>query len=173
VQDRRPPVVQDTARGRRSFIPVLVAYFCYGASALTAVALVFFEKAALGLTPAEAAGVAFWLGLPWSMKMVAGVASDAYPLFGSRRASYLLIGCALSVAGYASLATVVHTRAAYLLAMICVTVGFMMQDVVADALSVEAAATDEEIAQIQTWGRMALLGGGISVGYAASRSPPS
>ena len=41
----------------------------------------------------------------------------------------------------------------------------MMQDVVADALSVEIAENDEEIGQIQTLGRMALLIGGISVGY--------
>jgi hypothetical protein len=49
--------------------------------------------------------------------------------------------------------------------MILVTVGFMVQDVVADALSVEIAADDAEIGQIQTLGRMALLVGGISVGY--------
>ena len=36
---------------------------------------------------------------------------------------------------------------------------------VADALSVEVAANDEEIGQIQTLGRMALLAGTISVGY--------
>ena len=50
---------------------------------LLAIAMV----AVIGLTvrPAEAAGIAFWLGLPWSMKMVAGVASDVYPIAGSRR----------------------------------------------------------------------------------------
>jgi len=41
----------------------------------------------------------------------------------------------------------------------------MVQDVVADALSVEVAGSDEELAQIQALGRMALLAGGISVGY--------
>ena len=46
-----------------------------------------------------------------------------------------------------------------------IAVGFMIQDVVADALSVEIAQNDEEIGQIQTLGRMALLAGGISVGY--------
>ena len=35
----------------------------------------------------------------------------------------------------------------------------MIQDVVADALSVEVARSDEEMAQIQTLGRMALLVG--------------
>jgi hypothetical protein len=150
---------------RLAHLPVLVPYFCYGASAITAVALVFFEKTTLGLTPADAASVAFWLGLPWSMKMVAGVASDAWPILGSRRGAYLLVGCAASLVGYLAMATVVHTRGAYLLAMVLVTIGFMMQDVVADALSVEVARDEQEIAQIQTWGRIALLLGGISVSY--------
>ncbi|MGH7316001.1 MAG: hypothetical protein ACREJS_07050, partial [Candidatus Rokuibacteriota bacterium] len=40
-----------------------------------------------------------------------------------------------------------------------------IQDVVADALTVELARNDEEMKQIQTLGRMALLVGTISVGY--------
>ncbi|HEV8473058.1 MAG TPA: hypothetical protein VGR82_09805, partial [Methylomirabilota bacterium] len=59
---------------RLAYLPVLVTYLCYGASSVTAVGLLYFEKETLGLTPAEAAGIAFWLGLPWSMKMVVGVA---------------------------------------------------------------------------------------------------
>lgn len=150
---------------RPAWTPVLVTYFCYGASAVTGVAALFFEKEVLRLTPAEAAAIGFWLGLPWSMKMVAGVASDSWPILGSRRRAYLLLGTALSLLGYTLLATSVSTRAGYLVASLLVTVGYMVQDVVADALSVETAATDEEIGQIQTLGRMAVLAGGISVGY--------
>ena len=150
---------------RLAHLPVLVPYFCYGASAITSVALIFFEKNTLALTPAAAAEIAFWLGLPWSMKMVAGVASDAWPIHGSRRGAYLLIGCAASLAGYLALATIVRGAGTYLLASLLVAVGFMIQDVVADALSVEVARDDREIAQIQTWGRIALLVGGISVSY--------
>jgi MFS family permease len=142
-----------------------VTYFCYGASVVTGVAELFFQKDVLKLSPAEAAGIAFWVTLPWSMKMVAGVASDVYPLFGSRRAAYLLVGTALTMSGYGMLAWTVDTKATYLLASVLIAVGFMVQDVVADALSVEVAETDEEIGQIQTLGRMALLAGGISVGY--------
>jgi hypothetical protein len=150
---------------RLAYLPVLITYLCYGASSVTAVGLLYFEKDTLGLTPAEAAGIAFWLGLPWSMKMVVGVASDVYPIAGSRRGAYLIIGALCSLAGYAALATTVHTKPAYLAAAVLVTVGYMIQDVVADALSVEVAENDEEIGQIQTLGRIVLLAGGISVGY--------
>jgi hypothetical protein len=162
----RPPLLERVfGRVKLAYLPILVTYFCYGASAITGIALLFFQKDTLGITPAEAAAIAFWVALPWSTKMVAGVASDMYPILGSRRKSYLLIGAATSLAGYALLATVVDGRRGYLLAMVLVTVGFMLQDVVADALGVEVATSDEEIGQVQALGRMALLAGGISVGY--------
>lgn len=157
-----PPLL---GRFRLAWTPILTTYFCYGASTVTALAELFFQKDVLRLDPAEAAGIAFWVNLPWSMKMVAGVASDAYPILGSRRTAYLLLGAGCSLIGYGLLATVVSTAGAFLGAALLVTVGFMVQDVVADALSVEVAETDEEIGQIQTLGRMALLLGGISVGY--------
>ncbi|MGH7417493.1 MAG: hypothetical protein ACREKB_06945, partial [Candidatus Rokuibacteriota bacterium] len=150
---------------RLAYFPVLATYFCYGASGITTIAALYFQKDVLGITPAEAAAIAFWVALPWSTKMVAGVASDVYPIFGSRRVSYLLLGALLSFAGHAWLATTVSTRGAYLAAMAVIAVGFMVQDVVADALSVELARSDEEMKQIQTLGRMALLAGTISVGY--------
>jgi hypothetical protein len=150
---------------RPAWTPVLLTYFCYGASAVTGVAELFFQKDALKLTPVEAAAVAFWVSLPWSMKMVAGVASDVYPILGSRRTAYLLLGTASTLTGYVLMASTVTTKPAYLVAALLVTVGFMIQDVIADALSVEMAQTDEEIGQIQALGRVAILLGGISVGY--------
>jgi len=60
-----------------AYLPVLITYFCYGASAVTTIALLFFQKDTLGITPADAAAIAFWVALPWSTKMVAGVASDS------------------------------------------------------------------------------------------------
>jgi len=83
---------------------VLAVYFAYGASTVTAVALVFLQKDALALTPAEVAEIAFWTSIPWSMKMVVGAASDSHPLFGSRRISYLLLGALATALGYLGLA---------------------------------------------------------------------
>ena len=150
---------------RAAYLPVLITYFAYGASSITGVALLYFQKETLKLQPTDAAQIGFWLGLPWSMKMVIGVASDRYPIAGERRRPYLMLGALASVVGYAMLATVVDSQRAYLLALLLVTAGFMVQDVVADALSVELAQTDEEVGQIQTFGRIATLSGGISVGY--------
>jgi uncharacterized membrane protein YiaA len=152
---------------RPAYLPVLLTYFAWGASGVTGIATLFFQKEALGLTPAEAAEIAFWVGLPWSMKMVVGVASDAYPIFGSRRKAYLVMGALASLVGYLVLATSVSSKGAYLAVTVLIAVGFMVQDVVADALSVEVARDEKETAQIQTLGRISLLTGVISVGYAS------
>ena len=150
---------------RAAYLPVLITYFAYGASSITGVALLYFQKETLKLQPTDAAQIGFWLGLPWSMKMVIGVASDRFPIAGDRRRPYLLLGALASLIGYALLATTVDSQRGYLLAMLLVTTGFMIQDVVADALSVELVETDAEVGQIQTLGRVATLGGGICVGY--------
>ena len=165
-----PPAPRRLVRGllggvRLAYLPVLVTYFCYGASGVTAIALLYFQKDVLGITPAEAAGIAFWVALPWSTKMVAGVASDVHPILGSRRFAYLLLGALLTLVGYAWLATTASTKGSYLAALVISAVGFMVQDVVADALSVEVARSEEEMKQIQALGRMSLLAGTISVGY--------
>src|SRR6185436_9066554 len=132
---------------------------------ITGVALLYFQKDVLGLTPAEVAHIAFWVNLPWSMKMVVGVASDRYPILGGRRKPYLVLGALLSAGGYAALATVVDSRTGYLAATVVVAIGFMVQDVVADAMSVEVVESETEMGQVQTLGRIALLVGTISVGY--------
>ena len=150
---------------RIAYLPVLMTYFCFGASAVTGVATVFFQKDTLKLTPADVAEVGFWLGLPWTMKMVAGVVADVFPIAGSRRGAYLLLGAACTLVGYGLLAAGVAGKAGYLGVMRLVMVGFMVQDVAADALSVEIARDEEEMGQIQALGRMAVMLGGISVGY--------
>ena len=40
----------------------------------------------------------FWLGIAWYFKPFFGIFIDAFPLFGTRRKSYILIGSVLSVA---------------------------------------------------------------------------
>jgi hypothetical protein len=49
---------------RLAYLSVLLTYLCFGASIVTNIALLYFEKETLALTPAGAAGIAFWLGPP-------------------------------------------------------------------------------------------------------------
>jgi hypothetical protein len=42
----------------------------------------------------------FWIGLPWYFKPVVGIFTDAFPFFGSRRKSYVLVNTTLAVVSW-------------------------------------------------------------------------
>ena len=66
-------VIVDLGRQLRwSFLPPLMIYFSAGVSGLTAIVGAFFVKDYLGLSAAFLAGIAFWAGLPWALKMPLG-----------------------------------------------------------------------------------------------------
>ena len=60
-------------------------------------------KNELHIGPGANAAFFFWSALPWYFKPVAGVLTDAFPLFGSRRRSYILISTVLAVAAWIGL----------------------------------------------------------------------
>lgn len=57
---------------RWSYLPPLMVYFAAGVSALTAIVGTFFVKEYLDLPAAFIAGLAFWAGIPWVLKMPLG-----------------------------------------------------------------------------------------------------
>jgi hypothetical protein len=59
MRDMRATLRRWVGRFRWAYLPVLLTYLCYGASVVTGIALLYFEKNTLGLTPAQAAGIAF------------------------------------------------------------------------------------------------------------------
>ena len=52
-----------------SYLPPLLVYLAAGVSGLTSIVGTFFIKEYLGLSAAFLAGLAFWAGIPWAMKM--------------------------------------------------------------------------------------------------------
>lgn len=63
----------DLARQLRwSYLPPLLVYLAAGVSGLTAVVGTFFIKEYLDLSAAFLAGLAFWAGIPWALKMPLG-----------------------------------------------------------------------------------------------------
>jgi MFS family permease len=51
----------------------------------------------------------FWIGLPWYIKPLLGILSDAFPIFGSRRKSYIIIGALAAAAAWFSLVAATHS----------------------------------------------------------------
>lgn len=195
--DRLKEAVVTPVRALRwRYVPLLMVYFAYGAYVyLPATALSFWRRQSLTLTPAELAEVAVWLSLPWTIKMVFGQLVDGVPILGSRRKAYVYLGAALMAAGFVLLAgaagkwiTFANAETLYIIAMLSLTLGVVLQDVVADAMSTEVvdrrdaagnprpqAEINAELAMVQVLGRLALLFGLFATaglgGYLAKALP--
>ena len=168
---------------RWSFLPPLMIYFAGGFSGLTGIVGTFFVKEYLGLSAAFLAALAFWAGLPWTLKMPLGHLVD---LVWRWKALLVYLGAAL-IAGslcimYALVTQTVEMRewmsveAWFVLSSLLAPAGYVVQDTVADAMSVEAvprvgpdgeALSEAESKALhttmQTLGRIAFITGLIVV----------
>jgi predicted MFS family arabinose efflux permease len=81
----------------------------------------------------------FLSGLPWYFKPFAGILTDAFPLFGSRRRSYLLVSTGLAVAAWALLIVTPHDYNKLLWVCIAINTFTVTASCVVGAYMVEAA----------------------------------
>ncbi|MEM8605397.1 MAG: PucC family protein, partial [Cyanobacteria bacterium P01_H01_bin.121] len=75
----------------REILAVVSIYFTRGILHLAVLAIIFFLKDELGLSPAVVAAIQGFLLIPWMCKPVLGFLSDSVPILGYRRRSYLLL----------------------------------------------------------------------------------
>jgi len=176
--------VLDFARQFRwSYLPPLMVYFAAGVSGLTAIVGTFFIKDYLGLSAAFLAGLTFWAGIPWALKMPLGHLVD---LIWRWKAALIYFGATLIAASTVIMyALIIHTdmmRAImsietwYVVSALLAPSGYVIQDVVADAMTVEAVPTSDARGRpysgqqikalhttMQTLGRFAIISGLIFV----------
>ncbi len=81
----------------------------------------------------------FLAGLPWYFKPVAGLLTDAFPLFGSRRRSYLVVSTALSVAAWIGLYFTPHQYNSLLWMVILINLFMVTASAVVGGYMVETA----------------------------------
>lgn len=148
-------------------LAILLVYFVQGVLGLARLAISFFFKDELGLSPAEVAALMGVAALPWVLKPVFGLVSDSLPLFGFRRRSYLFLSGVLGCGAWLSLATLVQTAWQATLAILVASIAIALSDVIVDSLVVERArqesATEMGTLQSLSWGATAL--GGILTAY--------
>ncbi len=168
---------------RWSYLPPLMVYVAAGVSGLTAIVGTFFVKDYLGLSAAFLASLSFWAGIPWAMKMPLGHLVD---LIWRWKALLVYLGAGLIAVSIAIMyALIAHTAAMseimgvgawYVLSALLAPAGYVIQDVVADAMTVEAVPQtdadgkpypDETVramhTTMQTLGRFAIIGGLVAV----------
>ena len=168
---------------RWSFLPPLMVYFAAGVSGLTSVVGAFFLKDYLDLSAEFIAGLAFWAGLPWILKVPLGHVVD---LFWRWKGVLILLGAGLITMSllimYGLVSRPGEMRAVfplatwYVIALLLAPSGYAIQDIVADAMTVEAVpranasgqAFSEEQSRamhttMQTLGRVAIISGFVAV----------
>ena len=164
---------------RLSYLPPLMVYVAYGISGLTGIVGTFFVKDYLGLSAAFLAALGFWVGIPWALKMPLGHLVD---LIWRWKSWLVFLGAGLIAASLlimvglltdrAAMVAVMPAEAWFVLAALLSPVGYVVQDVVADAMTVEAVPRVDEHGKpvpqearklmnttMQTLGRVALIGG--------------
>ncbi len=125
-------------------LAILLVYFVQGILGLARLAVSFFLKDELGLSPAQVSALFGIVALPWIVKPVFGFVSDGLPIFGYRRRPYLVLSGLLGAISWVCLATVVHTPMAATLALALGSLSVAVSDVIVDSLVVERARTESQ-----------------------------
>jgi hypothetical protein len=179
--------IYDVARQMRvSYVPPMMVYLAAGISGLTGIVGAFFVKDYLGLSADFLATLGFWAMMPWAMKMPIGHLVD---LLWRHKAKLIYLGATLIAASLLimlniladpkSMSGVLSIETWFVIATLLAPVGYVIQDTVADAMTVEAvprmneqglSISREQIqlahTTMQTLGRVAIIGGTLIVALA-------
>lgn len=177
-------IIFDLARQLRwSFLPPVMIYFAYGVATLTSIVGTFFVKDYLDLSAAYLAGLAFWAGLPWALKMPLGHLVDIIwrwkwllVWFGAALTALSVSIMYLVITQTQMMQAIMPISSWYITSFILAPCGLVIQDAVADAMSVEAVPKLDDTGAplpdstskamhttMQTLGRFALIGGTVVV----------
>ena len=166
-----------------TYLPPLMVYMAAGISGLTGIVGTFFVKDYLNLSAAFLAGLGFWAGIPWALKMPLGHLVD---LIWERKNYMVYLGASLIALSLMIMyGLIIHTETMseifsvetwFVISVILAPVGYVVQDVVADAMTVEAVPLSDEQGKdyskdqvkimhttMQTLGRFAIIGGTVLV----------
>jgi hypothetical protein len=164
---------------RLSYLPPLMVYLAFGISGLTGIVGSFYVKDYLNLSVSDLAALYFWAGIPFVLKMPIGHLVD---LIWRWKSWLVFLGAGLIAASLlimvglltdrATMAAMMSAESWFILSALLAPVGYVIQDVVADAMTVEAVprvdAAGRPIDQdarklmnttMQTLGRVAVIGG--------------
>ncbi|OKH17760.1 folate/biopterin family MFS transporter [[Limnothrix rosea] IAM M-220] len=134
---------------------ILTVYFVQGILNLSRLAVSFFLKDDLNLTPAKVAALTGLAAFPWVIKPLFGFLSDGFPLFGYRRRSYLVISGLLGCFAWFAMATFVETAWLAAAMIILSSLSVAISDVIVDSVVVERARQEslDRVGSLQslTW----------------------
>ena len=164
------------------YIPPLLIYLSAGVSGLTNIVGIFFLKEYLNLSASFIASIGFWAGIPWALKMPFGFLVDK---FWNKKNYLVIVGAViifksilimfLLITERESMEEYLSAEAWFIISAILTPIGYVIQDVVADAMTVEAVENKNNYYQkriskrnehmlLQLYGRFAIILGSLLVG---------
>ncbi|MDB9450109.1 folate/biopterin family MFS transporter [Dolichospermum circinale] len=148
-------------------IAILTIYFVQGILALSRLAVSFFLKDELLLSPVQMSVIMGICSIPWMIKPLYGFISDSLPLFGYHRKPYIVLSGILGCTAWVCLGTVVHTSTTATIMIVLSSLSVAISDVIVDSIVVERARSESEakIGSLQSlcWGSSAI--GGLCTAY--------
>ncbi len=148
-------------------IAILLVYFVQGILGLARLAISFYLKDDLSLSPAEVAALMGIASLPWVVKPLFGFMSDGLPILGYRRRPYLILSGLMGMGCWIALATVIDSAWAATVAIALNSLSVAVSDVIVDSLIVERARQESQAKagslQSLAWGTSAI--GGLLTAY--------
>lgn len=151
----------------RDLLAITSAYFVQGALGISRLAISFFMKDDLHLSPATSAALTGIAIIPWLIKPVYGAISDIFPIYNLRRKPYLIIASITGTLSWLSLASIVNDVPGVVLATVCASFSVAFTDVVVDSLVVEKSrnVSTAKAGELQSlcWGISAV--GGLLTAY--------
>jgi len=136
--------------------------------------ILFLLKERLNFGREQVAEFFMWATFAWSMKPLAGVLTDAFPIHGSRRRAYLVLGGLIGGSCWALLGAVTGNYHLFLLVSILLNVGLVLASTAMGGLQVEAGqlfglpGRISSLRQVVT--SIALVAGPLLGGWLAKRA---
>lgn len=116
----------------------------------------------------------FWALLPWYFKPLAGILTDAFPLFQTRRRSYILVGSVLAAIAWFAMAVTPHEYRALLAVAIVINTFMTIASTAVGAYIVETAqatASSGRLSSLREFAfQLSFIINGPIAGYLASVS---
>ena len=141
--DARPDVISPPAARRRDYllmvaIGAFATTFAQQRATFGNYPILFLLKERLHFGREQVAEFFMWATFAWSMKPLAGVLTDAFPIRGSRRRAYLVLGGLVGGSAWALLGAVTGNYHLFLLVSILLNVGLVLASTAMGGLQVEA-----------------------------------
>ena len=148
-------------------IAILTIYFVQGILMLSRLAVSFFLKDELLLSPAQMSAIIGISTIPWMIKPLYGFIADILPLFGYHRKTYIFLSGIIGSAAWVGLGTIVHSSSIATMMILLCSLSVALSDVIVDSIVVERARSEsaEKLGSLQSlcWGIAAI--GGLCTAY--------